>query len=46
MVHEVSERQIDDLDPPVAVDDAFAPVGVEIGEWLFRASFLIPPRRL
>jgi hypothetical protein len=31
-----SERQIDDLDPLVGVDDAFAPDGVEIGERLFR----------
>src|SRR5882724_1621698 len=35
-----SERQIDDLDPLVGVDDAFAPDGVEIGEWLFRDGFL------
>ncbi len=31
-----SERQIDDLDELVTVDDAFAPDGVEIGERLFR----------
>ena len=35
-----SERQIDDLDELVAVDDAFAPDGVEIGERLFRDGFL------
>ncbi len=35
-----SERQIYDLDPLVAVDDAFAPDGVKIGEWLFRDGFL------
>src|SRR5882762_9812774 len=35
-----SERQIDDLDPLVAVDEAFAPDGVEIGEWLLRDGFL------
>ena len=35
-----SERQIDDLDELVAVDDAFAPYGVEIGERLFRDGFL------
>jgi hypothetical protein len=34
-----SEGQIDDLDPLLEVDDAFAPHGVEIGEWLFRDSF-------
>src|ERR1700747_1925783 len=37
---EGSEGQIDDLDPLVAVDDAFAPDGVEIGEWLLRDGFL------
>ena len=36
---EASERQIDDLDPLVAVDDAFAPDWVEIGEGLFRDGF-------
>src|SRR5258705_173523 len=35
-----SERQIDDLDELVAVDDAFAPDGFEIGERLFRDGFL------
>src|SRR5580700_10055885 len=35
-----SECQIDDLDPLVAVDDAFAPDGVEIGERLFPNGFL------
>src|SRR6202521_4324535 len=35
-----SERQIDDLDPLVRVDDAFAPDRVEIGERLFRNGFL------
>src|SRR5712672_3785798 len=34
-----SERQIDDLDELVAVDDAFAPDGFEIGERLFRDGF-------
>jgi len=33
-----SERQIEDVDPLVAVDDAFAPDGVEIGERLFRGG--------
>src|SRR6201984_3119350 len=37
---EGSEGQIDDLDPLVAVDDAFTPDGFEIGEWLFRDGFL------
>jgi hypothetical protein len=37
---ESSERQIDDLDPLLAVDDAIAPYGVEIGERLFRDGFL------
>src|SRR6266849_6732748 len=35
-----SERQIEDVDPLVAVDDAFAPDGFEIGERLFRGGFL------
>src|SRR5271155_793387 len=35
-----SQRQIDDLDPLIAVDDAFAPDRVEIGEWLFRNGLL------
>ena len=35
-----SQRQIDDLDELVAVDDTFAPDGLEIGERLFRDSFL------
>ncbi len=35
-----SERQIEDLDELVAVDDAFAPDGFEIGERLFRDGFL------
>src|SRR6267142_6210205 len=34
-----SERHIDDLDELLGVDDAFAPNGVEIGEWLFRDGF-------
>ncbi len=34
-----SERQIDDLDELVAVDDALAPNSVEIGEGLFRDGF-------
>src|ERR1700683_4944652 len=34
-----SERQIDDLDPLVAVDDAFTPGWIEIGERLFRDGF-------
>src|SRR5580693_4969348 len=37
---ESSERQIDDLDPLLAVDNAIAPYGVEIGERLFRDGFL------
>ena len=37
---ESSERQIDDLDPLLAVDDAIAPYRVEIGERLFRDGFL------
>src|SRR3979411_2602958 len=40
IVRESSEGQINDLDPLVAVDDAFAPDWVEIGEWLFRHGFL------
>src|SRR6266849_3102799 len=35
-----SEREIDDLDELVGVEDAFAPDGVEIGERLFRDGFL------
>ena len=35
-----SECQITDLDELVAVEDAFAPGGVEIGERLFRDGFL------
>jgi len=34
-----SQRQIGDLDELVAVDDAFAPDGVEIGERFFRDGF-------
>jgi len=34
-----SERQKDDLDPLLGVDDAFAPDGVEIGKRLFRDGF-------
>src|SRR5690242_10500763 len=34
------EGQIDDLNPLLGVDDAFAPHGVEIGEGLFRDSLL------
>src|SRR5260370_36223232 len=34
-----SERQIEDLDELVAVDDAFAPDGFEIGERPFRDGF-------
>ena len=34
-----SERQIDDLDPLVAVDDSFTPGGVEIGKRLSRHGF-------
>jgi hypothetical protein len=37
---ENSERQIDDLDPLLAVDDAITPYRVEIGEGLFRDGFL------
>src|ERR1700689_2460693 len=37
---ESSERQINDLDPLLAVDDAIAPYGVEIGEGLFRDGLL------
>src|SRR6202044_4260457 len=37
---EGSERQIDDLDPLLAVDDAIAPYGIEIGEGLFRDGLL------
>src|SRR5271155_1898551 len=36
---EVSEGQIDDLDPLVGVDDALAPGGVEIGKRLSRDGF-------
>src|SRR5216684_2988122 len=36
---EDSERQINDLDPLVGVDDALAPGGVEIGERLFGDGF-------
>src|SRR5260370_39917108 len=35
-----SEREIDDLDELVGVEDAFAPDGVEIGERFFRDGFL------
>src|SRR5260370_42277145 len=35
-----SEREIDDLDELVGVEQAFAPDGVEIGEGLFRDGFL------
>src|SRR5580704_16072137 len=34
------ERQIDDFDPLLAVDDSVAPYWVEIGEWLFRDGLL------
>jgi hypothetical protein len=37
---ESAERQIDDLNPLFAVDDAIAPYGVEIGKRLFRDGFL------
>src|SRR6266478_9238027 len=37
---EDSEREIDDLDELVGVEDAFAPDGVEIGERLFRGGFV------
>src|ERR1700722_4426807 len=37
---ENSERQIDELDPLLAVDDAIAPYRVEIGEGLFRDGLL------
>jgi len=37
---EDSQRQINDLHVLVAVDDAFTPDGVEIGERLFRDSLL------